>query len=124
MQLTFKSIRLAFLGGVFGTIVRFALLFSFGELIAVVFVNVLGAALLGWLNGNTKYDSHDFSALWKTGFAGGFTTMSGFAALIVLYGQANALVAVAGTLLITAISLGAYWLAFKQSRKNSSKNDA
>jgi CrcB protein len=124
MQLTLKSIRLAFLGGAFGTIVRFALLFSFGELIAVVFVNVLGAALLGWLNGNRKFDADDFSALWKTGFAGGFTTMSGFAVLIVLYGQANALVAVAGTLLITAIGLGAYWLAFKQSRKNSSKNDA
>ena len=124
MQITSKTIRLAFLGGAFGTLVRFSLLFTFGELIAVVFVNILGSALLGWLNGNKKYDTDEFSALWKTGFAGGFTTMSGLATLIVLYGQENALVAIVGTLLITALGLGAYWFAFKQSRKNSSGNNA
>jgi CrcB protein len=124
MQINSKTIRLTFLGGAFGTLIRFALLFLFGEFFAIVLVNVLGSALMGWLNGNKKYDSLEQNALWKTGFAGGFTTMSGFATLTVLYAQWSLAIALVGTLLITAIGLGAYWLSFKQARKNSSaKND-
>ena len=116
MQLTSKTIRLTFLGGAFGTLLRFALFVTLGDLVSVLIVNLIGSALLGWFNGNKKYDTDEFNALWKTGFAGGFTTMSGFAALVVLYTQSLGATAVIATILITGASLAAYWFAYKISR--------
>jgi CrcB protein len=116
MQLTSKTIRLTFLGGAFGTLLRFALFVTLGDLMSVLIVNLIGSALLGWFNGNKKNDTDEFNALWKTGFAGGFTTMSGFAALIVLYTQNLDVLAIIATIVITAASLAAYWLAFKIAR--------
>ena len=116
MQLTSKTIRLTFLGGAFGTLLRFALFVTLGDLLSVLIVNLIGSALLGWFNGNKKYDTDEFNALWKTGFAGGFTTMSGFAALIVLYTQNLVVLAIIATIVITAASLATYWLAFKIAR--------
>ena len=119
MQISNLTIRLTFLGGALGTLLRFLLLMGFGDLPSVVFVNILGAALIGWLNGNKKYDTDSLNALWKVGFAGGFTTMSSFAALIVLYTQGIGWIAIAFAMLITGLGLGAYWLAFKISRDRS-----
>ena len=116
MQLTSKTIRLTFFGGAFGTLLRFALFVTLGDLISVLFVNLIGSALLGWFNGQKKLDTDEFNALWKTGFAGGFTTMSGFAALVVLYGENLGALAIVSAILITGVSLAAYWLAFKISR--------
>ncbi len=124
MQITSLTIRLTFLGGALGTLARFLLLMGFGDLPSVVFVNILGAALIGWLNGNKKYDTDAHNALWKIGFAGGFTTMSSFAALIVLYTQGIGWITVWLALLITGLGLGAYWFAFKISRANSSRGSA
>jgi CrcB protein len=116
MQLTSKTIRLTFLGGAFGTLLRFALFVTLGDLPSVLIVNLIGSALIGWFNGNKKLDTDDFNALWKTGFAGGFTTMSGFAALIVLYSQNLGALAIIAALLITGVSLAAYWFAYKIAR--------
>ena len=116
MQLTSKTIRLTFLGGAFGTLLRFALFATLGDLPSVLIVNLIGSALIGWFNGNKKLDTDEFNALWKTGFAGGFTTMSGFAALIVLYSQNMSVVAIIAALLITGVSLAAYWFAYKIAR--------
>ena len=116
MQLTSKTIRLTFLGGAFGTLLRFALFVVLGDLVSVLIVNLIGSALIGWFNGNKKLDTDEFNALWKTGFAGGFTTMSGFAALIVLYSQNMSVVAIIAALLITGVSLAAYWFAYKIAR--------
>lgn len=124
MQISNTVIRLTFIGGALGTLVRFALFFSFGDLPSVIFVNLVGAALIGWLNGNKKYDTDELNALWKIGFAGGFTTMSGFAALIVLYTQGIGVVAIAFALLITALGLGAYWFAFVISRSRTKSSGA
>ncbi len=125
MQINSTTIRLTFLGGALGTLIRFALFFAFGDLPSIVFVNLAGAALIGWLNGNKKYDTDTLNALWKVGFAGGFTTMSSFAALIVLYTQGIGWGAIIGTLLITGLGLGAYWFAFVISRsKNRLDGDA
>ncbi len=124
MQINSTTIRLTFLGGALGTLIRFVLFFTFGDLPSIVFVNLAGAALVGWLNGNKKYDTNTLNALWKVGFAGGFTTMSSFAALIVLYTQGIGWVAIVGTLLITGLGLGAYWFAFVISRsKNRLEGD-
>ena len=123
MQITAKTIRLTFLGGAFGTLARFTLWAFTGDLYSVIFVNLIGAALIGYLNGratqNKKYDTDEFNALWKVGFAGGFTTMSAFAALIVVFNSAIGLVAFAGAILLTALGLGAYWLAFAISSRSS-----
>ena len=116
MQLTSKTIRLTFLGGAFGTLLRFVLFVTLGDLISVLIVNLIGSALLGWFNGNKKHDTDEFNALWKTGFAGGFTTMSGFAALVILYGQNLGVIAIIATLLITGVSVAAYWFAYKIAR--------
>ena len=124
MHITSLTIRLTFLGGALGTLARFLLLMGFGDLPSVVFVNILGAALIGWLNGNKKYDTDAHNALWKIGFAGGFTTMSSFAALIVLYTQGIGWITVGLNLLITGLGLGVYWFAFKISRANSSRGSA
>ncbi len=116
MQLTSKTIRLTFLGGAFGTLLRFALFVTLGDLPSVLLVNLIGSALIGWFNGNKKLDTDDFNALWKTGFAGGFTTMSGFAALVILYSQNLGVIAIIATLLITGVSVAAYWFAYKIAR--------
>lgn len=123
MQITAKTIRLTFLGGAFGTLARFALWAFTGDLYSVVFVNLIGAALIGYLNGrataNPKYDTDEFNALWKVGFAGGFTTMSAFAALIVVFNSAIGPVAFAGAVLLTVLGIGAYWLTFTLSSRSS-----
>lgn len=116
MTVSAKIIRLTFLGGALGSLVRFGIFIGFGDLPSVIFVNLVGAALIGWLNGNKKYDTDELNALWKIGFAGGFTTMSGFAALIVIYTQGIGPIAILLALLVTLLGLGAYWFAFVISR--------
>ena len=119
MKPSAKIIRLTFLGGALGTLLRFLFFIGSGDLPSVILVNLAGAALLGWWNGNPKNDTDEFNALWKIGFAGGFTTMSSFASLIVLYTKFIGVAAIAGALLVTALGLGAYWLAFKISREKA-----
>jgi fluoride ion exporter CrcB/FEX len=123
LQITAKIIRLTFLGGAFGTLARFTLWAFTGDLYSVIFANLIGAALIGYLNGravqNKKYDTDEFNALWKVGFAGGFTTMSAFAALIVIYNSAVGSLALAGALAVTALGIGAYWLTFTLSSRQS-----
>jgi fluoride exporter len=79
-----QVIRLTFLGGAFGTLLRFSLFFLFGDLVSTLLVNLLGAALIGWLNANPKFSHNVARAFWKTGFTGGFTTMSGVTSVLVL----------------------------------------
>lgn len=116
MTVSAKIIRLTVLGGALGSLVRFGIFIGFGDLPSVIFVNLVGAALIGWLNSNKKYDTDELNALWKIGFAGGFTTMSGFAALIVIYTQGIGPIAILLALLVTLLGLGAYWFAFVISR--------
>jgi len=116
MKPTAQTIRLTFLGGAFGTLVRFTFWAFIGDLPSVVFVNLVGAALIGWFNGNKNNDTDSFNAFWKIGFAGGFTTMSSFASLIVFYTREIGPVAVVAVVAITALGLAAYWFAYKISR--------
>ena len=116
MKPSAQIIRLTFLGGALGTLIRFALFLTFGDLPSVIFVNLVGAGLIGWLNGNKKFDNDIQNALWKTGFAGGFTTMSGVAIWLVVTDGFTA----AGAALVfgqIAIGLDAYWLALRAAKK-------
>ena len=92
MQLTSKTIRLTFFGGAFGTLLRFALFVTLGDLISVLIVNLIGSALLGWFNGQKKLDTDEFN------------------------GENLGALAIVSAILITGVSLAAYWLAFKISR--------
>lgn len=89
MKLSPKSLALVFLGGALGTLARYGVGVITNWAVAVVVVNLLGAAFLGAANGlGTKPGNH-FStdgarAFWGAGFAGGFTTMSGLAGAFVL----------------------------------------
>ncbi len=111
MQINSQVIRLTFLGGAFGTLLRFALYFLFGDLISTLLVNLFGAALIGWLNANPRF-SHDAArAFWKTGFTGGFTTMSGVTSVLVLGASLTGPALFITELIFLATGIGVYLLA-------------
>jgi CrcB protein len=77
---------LVFLGGALGTSLRYAIeLFvgnmPQGQIILTSFVNLLGAALLGYVSASKLFSSSGMQGLWGVGFLGGFTTMSGLAVI-------------------------------------------
>jgi CrcB protein len=73
-----------FLGGALGAMARYMLMElaiinfpnELGQLVSLFVVNLLGAYLLG-LTVRHPYFTSGCKNLWGTGFAGGFTTMSG-----------------------------------------------
>ena len=77
---------LVFLGGALGTSLRYAIeLFvgnmPQGQIILTSFVNLLGAALLGYVSASKLFSSSGMQGLLGVGFLGGFTTMSGLAVI-------------------------------------------
>ena len=117
MSLSAKIIRLVFFGGALGSLLRFNLSIFLGDLLSLLLVNLLGAALLGWLNGDKALDKPEFNAMWKTGFAGGFTTMSGVASILVIGAETNGFAAFAVGIVFLGLGVLTYWLTFQQARK-------
>jgi fluoride ion exporter CrcB/FEX len=117
MHISAKIIRLAFFGGALGSLLRFNMSIFLGDLFSLLLVNLLGAALLGWLNGDKALDKPEFNAMWKTGFAGGFTTMSGVASMLVLGAQFTGWAVFAIGFVFLGLGVLSYWLSFQQSRK-------
>ena len=83
-----RLIALAFAGGALGTLARYGIGMAADWVLAVVLVNLLGAAFLGMVNGLGSKPGNHFSTdgartFWGVGFAGGFTTMSGLAGVFV-----------------------------------------
>jgi CrcB protein len=81
-----QLLPLVFFGGALGTSLRYAIeLFvgnlPQGQIILTSFVNLLGAALLGFVSANKLFSSWSRQSLWGVGFLGGFTTMSGLAVI-------------------------------------------
>lgn len=111
MQINSQVIRLTFLGGAFGTLLRFSLFFIFGDLVSTLLVNLLGAALIGWLNANPKFSHNVARAFWKTGFTGGFTTMSGVTSVLVLGVSLTGPLLFFTELLFLATGIGVYLVA-------------
>jgi fluoride exporter len=80
-----------FLGGALGSLSRYAtwvgveqtgasvLVF---ELLATSIVNIAGAGFLGFVHSSAFNKGEKAKAFWGSGFAGGFTTMSGLALII------------------------------------------
>ena len=121
-----RILALAFAGGALGTGLRVAIaeLLDLGldangstlQIVGLFIVNVLGAAALGWFNGDDRFCTDARKAFWSTGFAGGFTTLSGVAIWLVIAEQLSG----AGIALIAlqiVLGLDAYWLARRAAKK-------
>jgi CrcB protein len=101
---------LIFLGGGLGSISRYflggslelAVGSAFAGTLSLFLVNVAGAFFLGLVSFHPRFASNERKAFWGSGFAGGFTTMSGVA--LFLYQQA--------TLPLTAVMFALGFLAF------------
>ena len=119
MKATPKLLLAVFLGGAIGSVLRFGIGVFIPSIYSLVFVNLAGAAFLGFVNGRGSrgfglFSTHVSRGFWGAGFAGGFTTMSGLA-------QVFALQVLAGQLLVAAAYIAAqfflgvavYVLAFK-----------
>ena len=74
---------LTFVGGAVGACARFSINLVWDQFWAIVVINLLGAALLGYISASARFDSDAMRALLGTGFAGGFTSMSAVAFLFV-----------------------------------------
>jgi CrcB protein len=79
-----KLLPLVFFGGALGTSLRYLIELLVGsvpqgQVILTSFVNLLGAALLGFVGAHKLFASSSRQGLWGIGFLGGFTTMSGLA---------------------------------------------
>lgn len=81
MTISWKTIGLVFAGGALGTLLRFGTSFGLDEVISVAIVNIVGSAVIGWLNSDPRFASEGKRAFWAVGFSGGFTTMSALALL-------------------------------------------
>jgi fluoride ion exporter CrcB/FEX len=81
LTLTLKNIGLVFAGGAIGTLLRFATSSNLDDLTSLAIVNIVGSAIIGWLNSDPRFASDGKRAFWAVGFSGGFTTMSGVALL-------------------------------------------
>ena len=83
MKLDNKIIGLTFAGGALGSMLRYGLDFlTPNNLVLLFVVNVLGAALLGFVAARGEIFTDAARSFWGTGVAGGFTTMSGVTMLL------------------------------------------
>lgn len=105
--MTLPLLLLTFLGGAFGSASRYLVGILVGqETLALWIVNLIGALVLGYVHTSRFTKSNQLQALLGTGFAGGFTTVSGLLtfALLTPYGS-FLLVA-----LQVALGILVYWL--------------
>ena len=90
-----NELFLVFLGGGIGSLLRYAigsgLELSLGSTLAgmlsLFFVNVAGAFFLGIVSFHPFFASENRKSFWGSGFAGGFTTMSGVALFVYQQGS-------------------------------------
>ena len=74
---------LTFAGGALGAALRFSLTMVWDQFWTLIAINLIGAALLGWLGNSVRMSSAGWQAFLGTGFAGGFTSMSAVAFMFV-----------------------------------------
>lgn len=121
MQPTPRVIWLTFMGGTIGTLARFFIGDVTGQLMGLVLVNTIGAAALGWFNADKRFDSAEQKAFWAVGLAGGFTTMSGLASMMVMWQQIIGWQVFAWGLALVASGLASYYLAFSVASERRAK---
>jgi fluoride ion exporter CrcB/FEX len=117
LKLTGRVILFTYLGGALGTLLRFWVSVSVTQnLISLMIVNLLGAAALGWFNGDHRFDSVNSKAFWSVGFAGGFTTMSGVAIWFLDYSSFGVGAPII-VVLMFALGIFCYWSGLLLGRR-------
>jgi CrcB protein len=81
-----QLLPLVFAGGAVGTSARYSIellagTLPQGQIIVTSLVNLLGAALLGFVSAHKFFTSPKQQSFWAVGLLGGFTTMSGLAVI-------------------------------------------
>jgi CrcB protein len=81
-----QLLPLLFIGGALGTSLRYTIEILFGtmpqgQILVTSIVNLLGAALLGFVSAHKYFSGTTKQSFWGVGFLGGFTTMSGLAVI-------------------------------------------
>jgi CrcB protein len=116
LNINFRTMALVFAGGTLGTLLRTGVAFGLDSFTSLAAVNVVGSAVIGWLNSDPRFATEGKRAFWAIGFAGGFTTMSGVALLSAsglgssfIFGGEFSYVLLGLILAIFAASLLAYW---------------
>lgn len=86
--MSFIILLAVFLGGATGSLARYLIWLGVEqagvslllvEVVATAIVNIAGASFLGFVHSSAFKVSENKKAFWGSGFAGGFTTMSGLA---------------------------------------------
>ena len=114
MRASMRLVALTFAGGALGAALRFSLTMVWDQFWTIIAINLVGAALLGWLANSVRMGSAGWHAFLGTGFAGGFTSMSAVAFLFVQ--QLFVSTSIWPLLVLVAhlpVGAGAYWLVKK-----------
>lgn len=106
MKTQLRATALVFLGGALGSVARYSIGLTFDQLWMLFTVNILGTAVLGFVNG--KHRPEWVASLFGAGFAGGFTTMSGLSIVVAL----SSFTELAGALAFVFAMLGAGFAAY------------
>lgn len=128
MPISSKVLRLTFLGGAIGTLLRYLLTILFSNITGVLAANLIGAFAIGWFNGSEHFNTPERKAFWSIGLAGGFTTMSGLASIMVVasfdtrYNLGMTVYAYGAGFF--ALGLLSYWLGFVISSRLNKKRVA
>ena len=113
-----QLLPLVFAGGAIGTTLRYSIEILLGtlpqgQLLVTSFVNLLGAALLGFVNAHKFFASPKQQSFWGVGLLGGFTTMSGLAVITAGAGLGFGIMSLVfwlGVLVQLALGILVYWL--------------
>ena len=103
----FKLLLLTFVGGAVGSALRYLVSsYAGSQSDALWIVNLLGALVLGYIQTAPVLKAINLQALLATGFAGGFTTVSGLMTFAILtpYGTWNVVA------LQVVLGILVYWL--------------
>lgn len=117
-----KQVLLVAFGGAFGSVARYgvglaaARLFGLAFPWGTLFVNVLGALLIGVLTARVDALHPDVRLLIGVGILGGFTTFSTFSLEAVRLGQSNPSLAALYVASSLVLGLGACWLGLALGR--------
>ena len=84
-----KLLLLTFAGGAVGSALRYAFTLSYPQFYWLLIVNLLGAFVLGFIQTDRRFANDEAQSLWGTGFAGGFTTLSGLITFAMLGNDPN-----------------------------------
>ena len=115
-----RTVLLVFLGGALGSISRAFLSSVSSYELAILVINIAGAALLGLVHAAPIFRSKARQAFWGTGFCGGFTTLSTVDLLL----QQNFSLSMVGYALVSLVLGVAAYIAVKSLASSHGSNES